>query len=197
MGADERGRPGRPVVTSHAEIEEAAFALFAERGFEGTTLDQIADRVGVGRRTLFRYFRSKNDIPWGEFDRTLAGFRTLLDAVPAELGVREAVRRGVLAFNEFPPGANPSHRERMRLILQTPALQAHSAIRYAEWRRVVSEFVARRVGVDVDHVLPQVAGHLSLAVALTAYDQWLLQPDLALSPLLAEVFDQADMYWQT
>src|SRR5262245_3567476 len=58
---------GRPVVTSHAAIEEAAFRLFGERGFEGTTLDAIAREVGIGRRTLFRYFASKNDIPWGQF----------------------------------------------------------------------------------------------------------------------------------
>ena len=64
---------GRPEATSHAEIEQAAFRLFAERGFERTTLDAIADEVGVGRRTLFRYYPSKNDIPWGQFDRTLDG----------------------------------------------------------------------------------------------------------------------------
>ena len=66
---------GRPVATTHGEIEQAAFRLFAERGFERTTLDAIATETGIGRRTLFRYFESKNDIPWGRFDRTLDGFR--------------------------------------------------------------------------------------------------------------------------
>src|SRR3546814_15016183 len=62
---------GRPEATSHAEIEQVAFRLFAEHGFDGTTLSAIAEGVGVGRRTLFRYYASKNDIPWGQFDRTL------------------------------------------------------------------------------------------------------------------------------
>src|SRR6478752_5661725 len=70
--------PGRPEATSHAEIEQAAFRLFAERGFDGTTLGDIAAAVGVSRRTLFRYYPSKNDIPWGQFDRTLESFRRIL-----------------------------------------------------------------------------------------------------------------------
>src|SRR4051812_46013561 len=70
--AEQRSRrplAGRPEATSHAEIEQAAFRLFGVRGFDGTTLNDIAAAVGVSRRTLFRYFRSKNDIPWGQFDR--------------------------------------------------------------------------------------------------------------------------------
>lgn len=165
-----RGRPG---ATSHGEIERVAFRLFAERGFAATTLDAIAAEVGVGRRTLFRYYRSKNDIPWGQFDRTLAGFRNLLDAQPAELPLHEAIHRGVIAFNEFPADAQPSHRERMRLILTTPELQAHSVLRYQEWRQVIAEFVAERLGGGPDDLLPRVVGQVSLALALAAYDAWL------------------------
>jgi AcrR family transcriptional regulator len=66
---------GRPPATSHAEIEAAAFALFAQKGFDATTMEDIATAVGVGRRTLFRYFPSKNDIPWGQFDDSLEHLR--------------------------------------------------------------------------------------------------------------------------
>src|SRR3954471_2246849 len=115
---------GRPVVTSHVQIEAAAFALFAQHGFEAVTMADIATEVGVGRRTLFRYFESKNDIPWGQFDRTLDGFRTILADMPQDLPLHEAVHRGVQRFNDFPADAEPDHRDRMRLILETPALQA-------------------------------------------------------------------------
>ena len=47
---------GRPPSTTREEIEAAALGLFAARGFEATTMDDIATAVGVGRRTLF--FRS-------------------------------------------------------------------------------------------------------------------------------------------
>jgi len=167
------GARGRPGVTSHGEIEQAAFRLFAEHGFAATTLDAIAAEVGVGRRTLFRYYRSKNDIPWGRFDRTLAGFRALLDAQPSDLPLHEAVHRGVVAFNEFPEDAQPPHRERMRLILTTPELQAHSVLRYQEWRKVIADYVARRTGAAPTDLLPRVVGQVSLALALSAYDAWL------------------------
>jgi mycofactocin system transcriptional regulator len=179
-----RASAGRPEATSHAEIEEAAFRLFARHGFDATTLDAIAAEVGVGRRTLFRYYASKNDIPWGQFDRTLDGFRDILAAMPADLPLHAAVHRAVLAFNDFPDDAQPPHRERMRLILTTPTLQAHSALRYADWRRVIAEYVAGRLDLDPQDLPPRMAGHVSLAVALAAYEQWLDDPEASLPDLL-------------
>ena len=176
----------RPEATSHAAIEQVAFALFRERGFEATTLDAIAEAVGVGRRTLFRYYQSKNDIPWGRFDLTLERFRELLRATPDGLGVYPAIARAIVEFNRFPAAASPPHEERMRLILRTPALQAHSALRYAEWRRVIVEYAAARLGVGVDALAPRLLGHVGLALALTAYDSWLDEPDRDVIGLLEE-----------
>lgn len=174
------------MATSHADIEQAAFRLFAERGFDGTTLDAIAGEVGVGRRTLFRYYDSKNDIPWGQFALTLEHFRALLDSMPHELPLWEAVQRGVRAFNEHPADADPPHRDRMRLILRTPALQAHSALKYAAWRAEVAGYVARRLDLDPDDLLPLVVGQVALGLALAAYERWLDGPPAALDDLLVE-----------
>lgn len=177
---------GRPGATSHAAIEQAAFGLFAERGFAGTTLDDIAAAVGVGRRTLFRYYRSKNDIPWGQFDRTLDDFRRILDCTAPDLPLWEAVHHGVVHFNEFPGDARPGHRERMELILSTPELQAHSALRYAEWRAVIAEHVADRLEQSPTDLLPTTVGHVSLALALAAYDAWMRDPSRSLAGLVDE-----------
>lgn len=177
---------GRPEVTSHARIEEAAFRLFRERGFVATTLDDIASEVSVGRRTLFRYYRSKNDIPWGQFDRTLESFRTILASTPEGVTLYEAVGRAVVEFNRFPLEASPPHAERMRLILETPALQAHSVLRYAEWRQVIAEYAAARLGVEATAMLPRLLGHVSLALALTAYETWLDDPGVSVTGLLEE-----------
>lgn len=192
-----RRPPGRPEATSHAAIEQAAFRLFAERGFDATTLEAIAAEVGVGRRTLFRYYSSKNDIPWGQFDRTLDGFREILDSMPEDLPLHEAIHRGVLAFNEFPENAEPPHRDRMRLILQTPTLQAHSVLRYAEWRAVIAEYVARRKGLNPQDVVPRVVGQVSLALALTAYEAWLETPESSLRELLDEAMRGLVQHLQT
>ena len=164
---------GRPTVTTHADIERAAFRLFVEHGFEETTLAMIASEVGIGRRTLFRYFASKNDIPWGQFERTLVRFRDLLASQPRSLSVLDAVGRGVVAFNEFPDDAVPGHAARMELILLTPALRAHSSLKYADWRTIVAEFVAERLGQCASDLRPQLLSQVALGSALSAYEQWL------------------------
>ncbi|MFC6041843.1 mycofactocin system transcriptional regulator [Nocardioides hankookensis] len=187
-------RPGRPEATSHAAIEAAAFRLFSERGFDATTLDAIADAVGVSRRTLFRYFESKNDIPWGQFDRTLDGFRAILAAIPDTVPLADAVQQGVLVFNEFDDDADPPHRERMRLILETPTLQAHSVLRYAEWREVIAEYVATRTGLAPTDTLPRTVGSVSLALAISAYEGWLADPGGDLAALLDETMASLRSY---
>lgn len=175
---------GRPPATSHAQIEAVAFRLFAERGFEETTVDDIADAVGVGRRTLFRYFPSKFDIPWGQFDESLAYFRATLTAMPSDLPLWESVHRGVVLFNSFDPEAIAQHRERIALILQTPSLQAHAVLMYEQWRTVIAEYVAERRGIESTDALPVTVGHVSLALAISSYEQWLRQPSSSLTGLL-------------
>src|ERR1700733_4483234 len=65
-------RAGRKPVTSRADLEHVAFDLFDRQGFERTTVDDIARAAGIGRRTFFRYFPSKNAVPWGTFAGHLA-----------------------------------------------------------------------------------------------------------------------------
>lgn len=178
--------PGRPSVTDHATIERAAFDLFAKHGFGDTTMDEIAQAVGVGKRTLFRYFPSKNDIPWGQFGESLLHFRAQLASQPQDLTIADAVHRCVVSFNDFTDDAVEQHRFRMKLILTTPALQAHSALRYAAWRDVIAAFVAERTGQETHDLLPRTVGHVSLALAVTSYEQWLAHPDLHLTDVLDE-----------
>lgn len=185
---------GRPVVTSHEAIEREAFRLFAEKGFAETTIDDIARAVGIGKRTLFRYYPSKNDIPWGQFRATLEGFEATFAAIPDDVPLAEAVRSAVISFNDFEPGGSVDHRDRMRLILSTPELQAHSVHQYLEWRRVIADYVARRSGQSPDDLLPQLVGQVSLALALTAYEQWLRDDSSNLLHVLSAVFDELEKY---
>jgi mycofactocin system transcriptional regulator len=179
---------GRPPATSHAAIENAAFELFADKGFEETTVDDIAEAVGVGRRTLFRYFPSKFDIPWGQFDDSLAGFRELLRAMPPDLPLAQAVQQGVVAFNDFDQASLEQHQTRMTLILRTPSLQAHSVLMYERWRSVIADFVAERRRIHCTDPLPLTVGHVSLALAISAYEQWLSPGSPPLNELLNSTF---------
>lgn len=175
---------GRPSATDHAAIERAAFQLFDRQGFEDTTMDQIAEAVGVGRRTLFRYFPSKNDIPWGQFDESLHFFQQQFDAVSHKTPIADAVHACVIAFNTFDESILDQHRVRMQLILTTPALQAHAAIKYEAWRRVIATFVSSRLSLGVDDRVPRLIGHVSLAVSVAAYEQWLEESTRSLTDLL-------------
>jgi mycofactocin system transcriptional regulator len=181
-------------VTDHATIERVAFALFEEHGFDETTMGQIAEAVGVGRRTLFRYFGSKNDIPWGQFDESLRQFREELFRQPRDLPVAVVVHRCVVSFNDFDDAVMTQHRFRMNLILSTPTLQAHSALRYAAWRHVISEYVASRLGVAVDSSLPRLAGHVSLAMAVSSYEQWLASDHESLVEILDHKMSELSSY---
>jgi mycofactocin system transcriptional regulator len=180
---------GRPTVTSKGELELLALELFAERGFEATTVDDLAEAAGIGRRTFFRYFPSKNDVVYGDFDAALEGLRAALAATPPSVPLLDGIRDAVLAFNALPPGAEPQHRVRMSLVLHTPALQAHSTLRYAGWRAVIAEHAADRLGAEVDSLPVQLVAHQALACAVTAYEQWLARPGSDLQELLAAAFD--------
>lgn len=176
---------GRPPATSHAAIEEGAFRLFATQGFDGTTTDEIAATVGISRRTLFRYFASKNDIPWGQFDDNLDYFREALERMPPELPLWKTVQEAVVAFNSLDPSAVEQHRQRMHLILQTPSLQAHSVLMYSRWRRVIAEYTAQRVNQSPDDLFPLLVGHTSLALAISAYEVWLRDASASIEELIA------------
>jgi mycofactocin system transcriptional regulator len=186
------GQPGRRRVTSQAELEQAAFALFAAYGFEATTVDEIAAAAGIGRRTFFRYFPSKNDIPWGAFEAELERMRVRLKACPAQVPLMEAIRVALIDFNQVTPAQVPLHRRRMELILRVPALLAHSTLRFAAWRAVIAEFVAERSGRRPDDLAPQAIAHAVLGVAIAAYERWLDDPAADLGVLLDDAMRQLD-----
>jgi mycofactocin system transcriptional regulator len=175
--AKQPARAGRRKVTSRAELEHVAFELFSSRGFERTTIDDIAQAAGIGRRTFFRYFPSKNDVAWGAFDEHLERMRRWLRACPPDKPLMDAVREALLDFNRVDPAEVPWHRRRMELILGVPALQAHSTLRYAAWRQVLAEFLGRRLGQPEDSLAPQAIAHATLGVAIAAYEQWLRAED--------------------
>jgi TetR/AcrR family transcriptional regulator, regulator of mycofactocin system len=178
------GQPGRRRATSLAELEHVAFELFEANGFEQTTVEDIAAAAGIGRRTFFRYFPSKNDVPWGMFELELERMRALLKACPRDVRLMDAIRVALVDFNKVEPDQIPRHRRRMELILRVPALLAHSTLRFAAWRAVIAEFAAARTGQRPDALAPQAIAHAVLGVAIAAYEQWLDDENAELGTLL-------------
>ncbi|MGH3971110.1 MAG: mycofactocin system transcriptional regulator [Mycobacterium sp.] len=185
----QRARVGRRRSTTPHHITDVALGLFAARGFAEVSVDDVAQAAGIARRTLFRYFASKNAIPWGDFDAHLQHLRELLDEVAPQVPLGAALRAALLAFNTFDESETVRHRQRMRVILQTPELQAYSMTMYAGWREVVAEFVARRSGAKTTGLGPQTVAWIMLGIALSAYEHWLDDESVSLPQALADAFD--------
>ncbi|KAB7755580.1 mycofactocin system transcriptional regulator [Mycolicibacterium mucogenicum] len=187
--APTHGRVGRRRSTTRDHITHVALELFATRGFDDVSVDDVAHAAGISRRTLFRYFSSKNAIPWADFDASLTNLRDLLNAVPHDVPLDAALRSALLEFNSFDESETPRHRRRMQVILQTDALQAYSMTMYAGWRGVIAAFVARRLDTKPTALVPQTVAWTVLGVALTAYEQWLADETVSLPDALGEAFD--------
>jgi mycofactocin system transcriptional regulator len=188
-----RHRTGRQPSTTTAALSHIGLELFIARGFEATTVDDIAAAAGIGRRTFFRYFASKNDVPWGDFDALLEGMRKHLRAVPADVPLWPSLREAVVEFNRFPATEAPIHRRRMELILGVPALVAHSTLRYDAWRQVIAEHAGRRLDCPHAALEPQAIGWTCLGIALAAYEQWLRSADADLGGLLHDAFSVVEV----
>lgn len=186
---DVGARAGRRRSTTQDHIADVALDLFATYGFSEVSVDDVAQASGIARRTLFRYYASKNAIPWGDFDSHLQHFRDLLERVDSEVPIGAALRAALLAFNTFDESETARHRQRMRVILQTAELQAYSMTMYAGWRGVVAGFVATRTGTKAGELVPQSVAWLMLGVALSAYEYWLADESVSLPDALAEAFD--------
>jgi len=111
-------RIGRRPTTTRDRIAAVGIDLFATRGFDDTSVDDIAEAAGIARRTFFRYFPSKNAVPWGDFDAHLSEMRTMLSELPGDIPVLDGLTSALLAFNTFPPEVAAGHRRRMRLIFE-------------------------------------------------------------------------------
>jgi mycofactocin system transcriptional regulator len=189
MPPDPQHRVGRRRSTTWDHISNVAIDLFAARGFDEVSVEDVAEGAGIARRTLFRYYPSKNALPWGDFDAHLAHMRDLLADVDAAVPIGAALRTALLAFNTFDEAETARHRQRMRVILETAALQAYSMTMYAGWRAVVAAFVARRLGTKINDLVPQTVAWTMLGVALSAYEHWLADESVSLPQSLGDAFD--------
>src|SRR4051794_20671146 len=174
--AESRGA-GRPPVTTRLEIERVALALFADRGFDETTVEDIASAAGVSRRTFFRYFDTKAEVLWHAFDQEVTALRDALAGIPDDVPLLDAIRRAVVSVNHYTAADVPELRQRINLISSVPALQASAAAHYDAWERAITDFAAGRLCQPRDALLPLALGRATLAVCRAAYECWVDQAD--------------------
>jgi mycofactocin system transcriptional regulator len=181
---DSAVRRGRPPGTTRRDLEVIAMRLFAEQGFEETTVDQIATEAGINKRSFFRYFTSKGSVLWGAFDDEVEALRAELQTAPAGIPVMEAIRRAVVTVNHYRADDVPELRTRMNLIGSSPGLNSGASTHYDAWERVVAEFVGHRCGQPADSLYPLAVGRATLATCRAAYDRWLARADTNLTVYL-------------
>jgi mycofactocin system transcriptional regulator len=154
-----------------------ALRLFTERGFENTTIEQIAAEAGVSERTFFRYFTTKASVLWTEFETEVETIRASLAAVGDEVPMMDAIRCAVVAANHYHADDVPEMRQRMTLIATVPALSFSAAEHYEAWEQTIREFAGRRLGQPADSLYPLAVGRATLAVCRAAYDRWSARAD--------------------
>jgi TetR/AcrR family transcriptional regulator, regulator of mycofactocin system len=176
-------------VTSVAAIEKAALELIAEQGYDAVTVEGIAAAAGISRRTFFRYFASKNDIPFGDYGALLVSLEEWLESEPDDRPMFGVIADAVMRFNRVHSDGGVAHRERMRLIMRTPSLRANAALHQDDWVAVLTRYAARRLNASPDALVCQLVAQVSLGAANTAYEQWLNDEASDLGELVAEAFD--------
>lgn len=165
-------RRERKKLETRAALEQAALRLFAEKGYEQTTVDEIAEAADVAVRTFFRYFSSKQHVLFGDVahDR-VTRLRSELAARPRGEPVLASVRAVLDAMDVPDPEGQREIMVRMRLMEQQPSLVSTYLQLNHELRQMIADFVAERTGLPVD------SDPYPLTVAAAVTSSW----DIALS----------------
>lgn len=192
----EQGLRERKKQRTKEALIDAALELFQRKGFEATTIEEIADAVQVSPRTFLRYFRTKEHAALCQIDEQLGTVLAKLAARPADEPVLTALREATVeAVGECESSGHDAEQARFRRLQE---LMAHSptvrvgAIELSMARLgELAKLIAARMGVDLA-VDPR--PHLIASVAVCAVDHavnaWReYQPDAHASDLIRQAFD--------
>jgi len=146
-------------------IVDAAFKLFAERGFDGTTIADIADAADIAPRTFFSYFPSKDDVVFHDFEETQATIASWLrDREPGTNAI-DALRAGIAsAVDELEHARPREKRLRARLVRENQSLAAHSEHLKSRLGDLLAEAVAEDLGDAPGDLRPRLVAAAFVAV---------------------------------
>ena len=167
-----------------------AIELFTTRGYERTTVDDIADSVGVSQRTFFRYFAGKEDAALALDEMTVAHFVEGVRARPPHEVPLEALRQAVLqgwdTLHEVVESVVPVERflAMYRVIESTPVLLAAHLRRSAEVEEVLARVLAEREGLDAaTDPRPRLLVAVFSGVMRVTERQWLSEGEFSLEAM--------------
>jgi AcrR family transcriptional regulator len=169
-------------------LREAAMQLYVERGFEQTTVAEIAKRAGLTARTFFRYFADKREVLFAgstELQKHVVG---ALDAAPESASPMQAVAAALHVAGEA-LGRYPEHsRQRQSVINANPELRERELIKLAAMAAALADGLRRRGVPEPDASL---AAETGIVVMRVAFEQWVNDPEGAdLPQIMRESLDR-------
>ncbi len=152
-----------------AEIGDVAMRLFLERGFEATTMEQVANEAGISRRSLFRYFGTKEDIVLGNLVEAGIAVKDALEARPADEPPWEALRAAFESL-ALDPEYSPERNLRIsKMLYGTPSLRASHFEKQLRWQELLVPNIQMRLDAKTG-VAPDPRAEAIVACALTCLD---------------------------
>jgi AcrR family transcriptional regulator len=147
------GRRERKKQRTREALVDSAFRLFAEKGFEATTVEEIADAVDVSSRTFFRYFASKEDVLLTFQDEQFCAVREAFAARPADEPVITAIRHAAVSvirgFEEGAFGFDPERFGCIRQLMESSPAVFGSSLEHGQKKHAeMTRLIAERMGVD-------------------------------------------------
>jgi len=165
------GRRERKRQETRARLVKAARELFARQGYDETSIDQIARRAGVSRRTCFRYFPSKEDLAFPFREGRLRRFDALIQQGAAGESAYERVKRACTVM----AGEFMSQRDDVvvveQLIRKHPALRAREREYDRHWEQVIAAALAHDGATDA--ALARLLAGAMMGLIRSAFEQWL------------------------
>jgi AcrR family transcriptional regulator len=168
-------------------IQAHALRLFAAKGFQATTIEEIAAAAEMAPRTFFRYFPTKEEVVfWSEYPSMLAGFVAARpDDEPALEALQHGITDGLAAIWDHDGGRT---LERLRLAFGTPALHPRMRQQQAHWAAELAEILADRLGEHPDNLEVRAVAAAVAAAVWVAAEEWQAQDGRA---ELGALIDQA------
>ncbi|MGC4997262.1 TetR family transcriptional regulator [Streptomyces sp. DT195] len=135
------GRAAAQRLKMRRELAAAAMELFASKGYEATTVDEIAAAAGVARRTFFRHFRSKEEAIFPDHDDTLIRAEAVLKAAPAHEHPLDTVCRGIKEVMKMYAAQPEISVARYRLTREVPTLREAEIASVARYERLFTRYL--------------------------------------------------------
>ncbi len=172
--APEIGLRERKKRQTRDRLVEAAFALFAERGFDHVSAAEIAARADVSERTFFRYFPTKEDVIFPDTEELRGRVDELVANLPTDLSVIEGLRRALQTISHEFEDSKDLQFARARLVESTPSLQTLVLQHEQEWVVSFADAVAARLGLDPDEDLrPELTAAVVVAAFRAVMNRWI------------------------